>query len=223
MVANKNAADFKGISIQETMKELETSEKGLNETEVQNRIKEFGFNEIIPKEKSKLEDFLSRFWGPIPWLLEIAALLSCMVGEVFDGLLIFILLLMNTVIGFVEEQKSHKALELLKKKMKIKAQVLRDGKWVTKESRDLVPGDVILVGLGDLVPADVKIISGNVSADQSALSGESLPVNLKEGDLTYNGAIIKRGEARCVVVGTGKNTYFGKTVELVNIAKPKSR
>lgn len=223
MLASKNTSDFKGIPVAEAMKWLQTSEKGLSEAEAAERAKEYGFNEIIPKEKSALADFLSRFWGPIPWLLEVAAVLSCLVGEIFDGGLIFLLLLMNTVIGFVEEQKSHKALELLKKKMKIKAQALRDGKWVTKESRELVPGDIILVGLGDLVPADVKIISGNISADQSALSGESLPVNLKDGEVTYNGAIVKRGEARCIVVGTGKNTYFGKTVELVNIAKPKSR
>ena len=117
---------------------------------------------------------------------------------------------------------SQKAIELLKKKLAIKAKVLRDGKWVTKEAKEIVPGDIIVVKLGDIVPADAKIISGELSVDESALTGESLPKDAHPSDIIYSGSVVKRGEARCVVVNTGANTYFGKTAELVKIAKPKS-
>ena len=122
----------------------------------------------------------------------------------------------NTIRG------SQKALAALKKRLAINARVLRDGNWVTKEAREIVPGDIISVGLGDIVPADAKLISGDLSIDQSILTGESLPVYARESAIIYSGSVVKRGEAKCVVVNTGANTYFGKTAELVKTAKPKS-
>jgi H+-transporting ATPase len=110
----------------------------------------------------------------------------------------------------------------LKKRLAVKAKVLREGKWKVIDAKEIVPGDIILVGIGDLVPADAKIISGELSVDQSALTGESLPVNLCPSDIIYSSSIVVQGEAKCVVVNTGANTYFGRTAELVKVAKPKS-
>lgn len=101
--------------------------------------------------------------------------------------------------------------------------MLRDGKWITKEAREIVPGDIIATRLGDIIPADAKIISGELSVDQSALTGESLPISAKQSGIVYSGSVVRQGEARCLVVNTGINTYFGRTAELVKIAKPKSQ
>lgn len=166
--------------------------------------------------------FLKRYWGPMPWLLEFATVLSAVLGHYYEAVIIFILLTVNAVIGFRHSQTSGKALELLKKKLGINARVMRDGAWINKPSRELVPGDIISVGLGDIIPADAKLISGEISVDQAALTGESLPVDLNKGSLMFSGSIVTRGECNGIVVGTGANTYFGKTTELVKIARPKS-
>lgn len=222
-MAGKSTTDYKAMKVEEALKTLNVNEKGLSEAEAAKRANEYGFNEVVEKKKNLYIDFLSRFWGPMPWLLELAAGLCFVVGEPFDGLIIFSLLVMNTVIGFFNENNSQKALELLKKKLEIKTSLLRDGKWSTRAARELVPGDIITVRLGDVVPADAKIIEGQLSVDQAALTGESLPVEVKDSDILFTGSVVKRGEAKCVVLNTGMNTYFGKTVELVNIAKPKSK
>jgi H+-transporting ATPase len=150
-------------------------------------------------------------------------LISYISAHYLELLVIFSLLTINASIGSWHSRSSQKALELLKQRLAVKAKVLRDGKWVTIPARELVPGDVIAIGLGDLVPADAKIISeAEILVDQSALTGESLPVERHKSDIVYSSSIVKRGEAKCVVVSTGKNTYFGKTAELVRIARPKS-
>jgi len=204
------------------MKLLGTTEKGISESEAKRRLEVFGYNEVVEKKRNPVVDFLLRFWGPMPWLLELAAVLSLLLGHYIEGIIIFVLLTINAVIGHWHARGSQKAVELLKKKLAIKAKVLRDGAWTIKEAREVVPGDVISIRLGDIVPADAKIISGELSVDQSALTGESLPVDVHESDVVYSGSIVRRGEAICVVVNTGANTYFGKTTELVKIAKPKS-
>ncbi|MGB9895802.1 MAG: plasma-membrane proton-efflux P-type ATPase, partial [Thermoproteota archaeon] len=204
------------------MKLLDTTEKGISESEAKRRLEVFGYNEVVEKKRNPILDFLLRFWGPMPWLLELAAVLSLLLGHYIEGIIIFVLLTVNAVIGHWHARGSQKAVELLKKKLAIKAKVLRDGNWTIKEAREVVPGDVISVRLGDIVPADAKIINGELSVDQSALTGESLPVDVHESDIVYSGSIVRRGEAICVVVNTGANTYFGKTTELVKIAKPKS-
>lgn len=218
----KGTSEYKKLPVQETLQLLETRITGLTEDEAKQRIKTFGYNEIAEKKKNPLGVFLSRFWGPMPWLLEIAMLLAAFLGHILEAAIILILLAINAVIGFLNERNSHKALELLKKKLAIQARVLRNGVWMVEEARDIVPGDVIVVGLGDLVPADAKIVSGAVSVDQSALTGESLPIDASQSGVIYSGSVVKRGEAKSVIVNTGVNTYFGKTAELVKIAKPKS-
>ncbi|VVB68500.1 Copper-exporting P-type ATPase B [Candidatus Norongarragalina meridionalis] len=218
----KSTSQFKEMDAKEVLASLGTSEKGLSAAEAAARAKEFGYNEIPEKKESVLLEFLSHFWGPIPWIWEIATIACFFLGDRFDAFVLFILVLVNGIVAFYNEHDSKKALEILKKKLTIKTRVLR-GDWQTLEARELVPGDVIIVGLGDVVPADAKILSGGISADQAALTGESLPVELHENDVIFTGSTVKRGEARCIVVNTGMHTYFGKTVELVSIAKPKSK
>ncbi|VVB56875.1 Copper-exporting P-type ATPase B [uncultured archaeon] len=215
--------DFKQMKVPAVLAALSASERGLSSSDVQARIQQYGYNEVAEKRPNVVLEFLSHFWGPIPWLLEFATILCYFIGNRFDAMVLAFIVLLNGSVAFHNEHDSQQALLLLKKKLTIKAHVLRDGKWETLEARELVPGDILTIGLGDVVPADAKIISGGVSADQAALTGESLPVELRESGLLYTGSIIKRGEAKCVVVNTGMRTFFGKTVELVNIAKPKSK
>ncbi|GAB4416670.1 MAG: plasma-membrane proton-efflux P-type ATPase [Thermodesulfovibrionales bacterium] len=218
----RNTSEYERFSIDDTLKELKTSMDGLNESEVESRLKAFGYNEITERKKNPFFEFLLRYWGPMPWLLELAMGLSFILSHYFEGVIIFVLLTVNAVIGHMHSRGSQKAIELLKKKLAVQAKVLRDGKWIMKEAKEIVPGDVIAVKLGDIIPADAKIISGELSIDQSALTGESLPVNARQSSVVYSGSVVRQGEARCVVVNTGMNTYFGKTAELVKIAKPKS-
>lgn len=218
----RNTSEYKDISFEESLDILESGIKGLSESEAVKRLGIFGYNEIVEKKKNPFLDFLLRYWGPMPWLLELAMGLSFILSHYLEGIIIFVLLTVNAVIGHMHSRGSQKAVELLKKKLAIKAKVLREGKWVIKESREVVPGDIITVGLGDIVPADAKIIGGELSIDQSALTGESMPKDAGRSDIIYSSSVVRRGEARCAVVNTGANTYFGKTAELVKAAKPKS-
>jgi H+-transporting ATPase len=213
---------FRELPVEETLKDLATSEDGLAEAEAAKRRETSGYNEIAQEKRNSFLEFLLRYWGPMPWLLELAMGLSFILRHYLEGIIIFVLLTMNAVIGHLHSRGSQRAVELLKKKLALKAKVLRDGKWVMQESRNLVPGDIIAVGLGDIVPADSKIVNGELSIDQSALTGESLPIEAHQPDVIYSSAVVRRGEARCVVVNTGTNTYFGRTAELVKTAKPKS-
>ncbi len=219
----KNTSEYEGIPVEEVIELLEVSAGGLTESEAKRRIDMFGCNEVAEKKKSPILDFLSRYWGPMPWLLELTMVLTYILGHYLELLIIFLLLTINAIIGFWHTRGSQKALEILKKRLAVKAKVLRNGEWVIKDARDIVPGDIITIGLGDLIPADAKIMSDEeVSIDQSALTGESLPVSLHRSGVVYSGSIVKRGEAKCLVLNTGINTYFGRTAELVKIVKPVS-
>jgi H+-transporting ATPase len=218
-----STSDYKKLSAEEALRFLGTTEDGLSAEEAEERIKKFGYNEITEARRNAFLDFIKRYWGPMPWLLEFSMVLTVILKHYLESGIIFVLLTINAVIGYLQSEKSQKAVEMLKEKLEIKAKVLRDNSWTLTEARHLVPGDIIAIKLGDLVPADVCIINGEVSADESALTGESLPKNLHHSNIIYSSSIIKRGEAKCVVVNTGVNTYFGKTAELVKIAKPKSK
>ena len=171
------------------------------------------------KNTNALLKFLGYFWGPIPWMIEAAVILSGVVQHWSDFFIILFCLLVNAVVGFWEEHQAGNAIAALKAKLAIKAQVKRDGKWVTVAAHDLVPGDVIRVRLGDIVPADVRLLEGDpVEVDQSALTGESLPATRKSGEAMFSGSIIRQGEIGALVYATGANTYFGKTAELVQEA-----
>jgi H+-transporting ATPase len=215
-------SEFREISMEETLRKLATSEHGLAEGEAAKRIEKLGYNEIAAAKRNLLLEFLRRYWGPMPWLLETAMGLSFILRHYPEGIIIFVLLTMNAIIGHLHSQGSQRTVELLRKKLALKAKVLREGEWAIKEAREIVPGDIISVRLGDIVPADSKAANGEVSVDQSSLTGESLPVDVSAMGILYSGSVVKRGEAICVVVNTGENTYFGKTAGLVRIAKPKS-
>ncbi len=180
---------------------------------------EVGPNEITERKTNEVLKFLTYFWGPIPWMIEAAVILSALDRHWPDFAIILLLLLANAVVGFWEEHQAGNAIAALKAKLASKARVKRDGQWSTVESRDLVPGDVIHVRLGDIVPADARLLEGEpLEVDQSALTGESLPITRQYGEGVFSGSIIRRGEIDAMVYATGGNTFFGRTAELVQAA-----
>ncbi|WP_423792984.1 plasma-membrane proton-efflux P-type ATPase [Methanocaldococcus indicus] len=212
------------INIKELEKEYNTNiETGLSLKEVEERLKKYGYNEIPEKKVNPIIKFLSYFWNPIAWMIELAAILSIIIKHWIDFIIIMTLLLMNGLVGFWEEHKAENVIEFLKQKMALNAKVLREGKWKEIPARELVVGDIVKVKIGDIVPADIILIKGEyLVVDESALTGESLPVEKKVGDIAYSGSIVKKGEMIGIVKATGLNTYFGKTVQLVEKTKDVS-
>jgi H+-transporting ATPase len=196
---------------------------GLTSEQARRFLDQYGENAIREERVGLFHRLFRYFWGPIPWMIEIAALLSFAVQRWDDFAIIAVMLVLNAGVGFWEEYKADSAIEALKQRLAPSARVLRDGKWRDLAARLLVPGDVVLVRLGDIVPADLELRDGDyLSVDQSALTGESLPVDKKTGDAAYSGSIVRQGEMRAVVTATGMNTYFGKTARLVASAEQRS-
>ena len=215
--------DLQTLPMPEVEKKLGSSPDGLSQAEAQKRLTQYGPNEIEEKKTNPLLKFLTYFWGPIPWMIEAAVILSALARHWPDFAIILILLLSNAVVGFWEEHQAGNAIEALKAELAIKARVKRDGKWINPAARELVPGDVIRLRLGDIVPADARLLDGDpVEVDQSALTGESLPAARKPGEAVFSGSIIRQGEIGALVYATGANTYFGKTAQLVQEAKTVS-
>lgn len=213
----------KNIPINELFQKLSSSEKGLSSAGAKERLEEYGPNEIPEKKVSPVVKFLSYFWGPIPWLIEVAAILSAIIHRWDDFLIIFALLLLNATVGFWQEHKAGNAIELLKQKLALKARVMRNGRWIDVYARELVPGDIVRVRLGMVVPADVKLTAGEyLLLDESALTGESMPVEKHISDVAYAGSIARKGEMNGLVIATGMNTYFGRTAKLVEEADTQS-
>ncbi len=208
--------DLQSIPIAELQKILASSPDGLSQEEAQKRLAQYGPNELEEKKVNPLLKFLTYFWGPIPWMIEAAVILSGLVRHWPDFFIILVLLVANAVVAFWEEHQAGNAIAALKAKLAIKARVKRDAQWISPAARDLVPGDLIRVRLGDIVPADARLLEGDpVEVDQSALTGESLPVSRKNGEVIYSGSIMRQGEAKALVYATGANTYFGRTAQLV--------
>ncbi|MGO9941895.1 MAG: plasma-membrane proton-efflux P-type ATPase, partial [Rhodoblastus sp.] len=208
--------DLKSLPLSEVEKKLGSSPDGLSQAEARKRLTQYGPNQIEEKKTNEILKFLTYFWGPIPWMIEVAVILSAIDRHWPDFGIILLLLLANAVVGFWEEHQAGNAIAALKATLAIKARVKRDGKWINPEARELVPGDVIRVRLGDIVPADARLLDGDpVEVDQSALTGESLPATRKSGEAIFSGSIIRQGEIGAMVYATGGNTYFGKTAELV--------
>jgi H+-transporting ATPase len=196
---------------------------GLTAAEVQQRLSTYGYNELPEKRENQLLKFLAYFWGPIPWMIEAAAILSAVVRHWSDLAVIFALLLANGVVGFWEEHQAGNTIAALKQNLALKARALRDGSWSIIPARELVPGDLVRLRIGEIVPADAKLLDGaELEVDQSALTGESLPVTKSTGEEAYSGSVVKRGEIEATVTATGKSTYFGKTAQLVETAKTVS-
>jgi H+-transporting ATPase len=215
----KAKSDLQTLPVDQVEKQLGSSPDGLAQAEAAKRLTRYGPNEIEEKKANALLKLLSYFWGPIPWMIEVAVVLSGVVRHWPDFFIILLLLMANATIGFWEERQAGNAIEALKARLAIKARVRRDGRWISPPSRELVPGDLIRLRLGDIVPADARLLSGDeISLDQSALTGESLPATKKSGDAVFSGSIVRRGEIDAIVYATGGETYFGKTAELVQSA-----
>jgi H+-transporting ATPase len=215
--------DLKSLPLADVEKQLGSSPEGLTQVEAEKRLIQYGPNEIEEKKVNPLLQLLTYFWGPIPWMIEAAVILSGVLRHWPDFIIILVLLLANAGIGFWEEHQAGKAIAALKAELAIKARVLRDGRWVTPPSRELVPGDVIRLRLGDIVPADARLLEGDpIEVDQSALTGESLPATRTSGETVFSASIIRQGEIGAMVYATGANTYFGKTAELVQEAQTVS-
>ena len=215
--------ESKKTPIPELFKKLGSDEDGISSSEAKERLNLYGFNEIEEKKVSLFRKFLGYFWGPIPWMIEIAAVLSLVVRHWADFGIIITLLIFNALVGFWQEYQAGNAVEALKKKLALKSHALRDGRWQEVQAKELVPGDIIRLRLGEIIPADTKLFEGDyLSVDQSALTGESLPVNKEKGDIAYSGSIGKQGEMVGIVTATGNETYFGKTAKLVAGAKSVS-
>lgn len=196
---------------------------GLTSKEAREKLKQFGPNSIQEDRKRPIRLFLQKLWGPLPWMLEIIFFLQLSLGKDTETIVTLILLLFNACIGFVQEYKAQIILSLLKKNLKVKARVMRDGNWAQLDAEDIVPEDLIRIRMGDFVPADIIIKEGSVLADQSTITGESVPVEHGIKERLFSGSIIKRGEATGEVIATGKRSFFGKTAELVRTAKESSQ
>ena len=195
---------------------------GLSSEEAGNRLRQYGYNEIQEHEESLWHRILRRFWGPIPWMIEIAAILSGAVGKWEDFIIILVMLLVNAGLDFFQEHRALNALKALKQRLSAETIVLRNGEFRTIPSRELVPGDIIRLRIGNIVPADVQLLQGDYLAlDQSALTGESLPVDKKVNEVAYASTIVKQGEMLAVVVNTAANTNFYNVVALVAKASLK--
>jgi H+-transporting ATPase len=207
---------FSQIPISELQAQLQTSPQGLSQLEARQRLTQNGFNELPEETVRPWQQFLAHFWGPIPWMIEIAAILSALVRDWPDLAIILVLLVVNSLVGFWEEYQAGNAISALKSQLALTARVKRDQTWRTIPARDLVPGDIIRLRIGDIVPADARLLDdGSIDIDQSALTGESLPVTKTTHEAVYSGSILKRGESDALVYATGAHTYFGKTARLV--------
>jgi plasma-membrane proton-efflux P-type ATPase len=209
-------------SIPSTLAALEVNPAtGLRHAEAAARRNEYGYNEVTEKKAHPLLQFLSKFWGISAWMLELIMVLSAVLGKYSDLAVVSALLVVNAVLRFMQERRAAGVVETLRQRLQVSARTLREGNWQLLPARELVPGDIIRLRPGDLIPADVRLLEGELRVDQSALTGESQDVTKAFGDVLSSGSVVRRGEGNGVVILTGAKTYFGRTTELVQLAKPK--
>jgi len=218
MSANKRTVDTtEGPQVRE-----KPMEQGLSSAEAQKRLEQIGPNEIPQRHDPSWLVLFRKVWGPVPWMLEVSLALELVTHHYTQATIIGALIVFNAVISFVQEHRAQDALKLLQQRLVVHVRALRDGTWQTMDSRVVVPDDIVHLRMGDLVPADMTLSDGNLSIDQSALTGESLPVDAADGNSIYAGSVVKRGEASGKVTSTGTHTYFGRTAQLVGSAKTAS-
>ncbi len=218
----EKTSTFDRMKAEEVLRSLNSDlANGLKADEVQNRLKQYGYNEVPEKKTNPLRRFAKKFWGLTAWMLEIIIIISWILQRYSDLYIVTGLLVFNSILGFLEEQRGSNAVEALKERLQVNARVLRDGSWKIVTAKELVPGDIVRNRSGDFVPADIKMVTGELEVDQSALTGESVEIEKKPDEILYSGSIVKRGESSGIVVSTGVNTYFGRTAQLVQLAKPK--
>lgn len=218
-MADNHASGLKSVPMPQLLKELGSSADGLTQAEAAQRLTQYGPNAIALTKANPFLTFLTYFWGPIPWMIEAAVVLSGVVRHWLDFGVILLLLCSNAVVGFWEEHRAGDAIAALRSKLAVKARVRRDGTWSEPNASELVPGDVIRLRLGDIVPGDARLLSGDpIEVDESTLTGESLPATRKPGDAVFSGSIVRQGETDAMVFATGSDTYFGETAQLVESA-----
>jgi len=220
--ATAKKPDIASMSLPDTLAALQVNlETGLAHGEVHNRQKQHGYNEVAERKEHPILKFLRKFWGLSAWMLESIMLLSLVLGHYSDLAVVSALLLINAVLGFAQDRRAAGVMVTLRRRLQVSARVLRDANWQLVPARELVPGEIVRVRPGDIIPADVKVLSGTLAVDQSALTGESKDVDKAPGEVLSSGSIVRRGEGNGVVILTGANTYFGRTTQLVQIASPK--
>lgn len=216
------SAEFSALSIDDSMSKLQSSRKGLSSSEAAQRLSKFGYNEVEEIQESDIVRFARKFADLTALMMWALLFLTWFMNKYAEFYLIIALLLLNATLSFFKERQANSAVQLLKKRLQINARALRDDAWSVIPARELVPGDIIRIRYGDFVPADTKVIAGGeLEVDQSTLTGESLPVEKKISNVIYSPSIIRKGEAYGIVIATGTQTNFGKTAQLVQIARPK--
>ena len=225
MDLQRQTDDYARQDVRDSLRDLESdAEQGLSSAAAQQRLARYGYNEIEEREEPLWHRIFRRFWGPIPWMIEVAAILSALVRKWEDFIIISIMLLVNALLDFFQEHRALNALKALKQRLASEAIVLRDGRFRALPARELVPGDIIKLKIGDIVPADVQLLQGDyLLIDQSALTGESLPVSKKVNEVAYANTIVKQGEMLALVVNTGAATNFHTVVALVAKASLEER
>ena len=220
--ADTKPPDIASASVPDTLAALHVNpDTGLAHAEVDVRRKEHGYNEVAEQKEHPVFKFLGKFWGMSAWMLELIMVLSAFLHKYSDLAVVSALLVVNAVLSFVQERRAAGVVETLRRRLQISSRVLRDAKWQVVPARELVPGDIVRVRAGDVIPADAKLLTGTVSVDQSALTGESKDVDIAPGKVLSSGSVVRRGEGNGVVILTGAKTYFGRTTELVQTARPK--
>jgi plasma-membrane proton-efflux P-type ATPase len=220
--ATAKAPDIASASVPETLATLNVNpDTGLTQAVADNRRKESGYNEVAEKKGHPVLKFLKKFWGISAWMLELIMVLSAALGKYSDLVVVGALLVINAVLSFMQEHRAAGVVEALRKRLQVNARVRRESNWLVIPARELVPGDIVRVRPGDIIPADVKLLTGALSIDQSALTGESKDADKKPGEVLSSGSVVRRGEGNGVVMLTGAKTYFGRTTQLVQEARPK--
>jgi H+-transporting ATPase len=214
--------DIASLSVPNTLSALHVDpEIGLAASDISIRLKEHGYNEVVAQRQHPVLGFLKKFWGVSAWMLELIMILSAVLGNYADLGVVGALLITNAVLGFTQERRAAGVVETLRRRLQVNARVRRDASWQVLPARELVPGDIVRLRPGDIIPADVKLLTGTMSIDQSALTGESGDAEKNPGDVLSSGSVARRGEGNGVVMLTGAKTYFGRTTELVQKARPK--
>jgi len=217
-----NIPDITAASVPDTLAALQVNpDTGLTQDQVDTRRKQHGFNEVVQKKEHPVLGFLSKFWGLSAWMLELIIVLSAVLHKFSDLAVVSALLIVNAVLSFAQERRAAGVVESLRKRLQVSARVRRDANWHVIPARELVPGDIVRVRPGDIVPADTKLLTGELTIDQSALTGESKDAHKAPGDVLSSGSVVRRGEGNGMVMLTGAETYFGRTTELVQKARPK--
>lgn len=222
MPSSANWPDIASASVPDTLAALRVDPAtGLQRREAEARLSEHGYNEVLERQGHPVLKFLGKFWGLSAWMLELIIILSAVLRKYADLVVVGALLVVNAVLSFAQENRATGVVQMLRRRLQVSARVRRDAVWQVIPARDLVPGDIVRLRPGDIVPADIKLLAGAASVDQSALTGESKDADKTPGDVLSSGSVVRRGEGTGVVILTGAQTYFGRTTELVQEVRPK--